>query len=541
MYHQFLQNIQRALRTQQTKLTQDQLAVKISLCRTLEQFQALVPFICEDFSLDFSEVGQNFIIARGTQVMQRFQTIHCKRQFALELQSQLKMVLEVVLAPILRLKALILLAWIKCKFDLKSMSEVEMPSNYLSSKVRFTHEFGKGRFCRANQSLKAGEIILVENPIASIVFHPEDLYCHCCSGLLMLALPCPTCPDVLFCSLKCLVTSLSSYHKRECKIRLFGILKKLAKNVDQVSFGKIIALRLINQKRAWESTKLQLSPVDETLLPEAGMDDYDFLWSLYALRRPIDHTVVDSLLKLFYCDQDQHTDPPSYLREVIFRYSKIIEANSFAVEAPSMNPLQDGRHSSSWSIPVEKWQTGSALYLKASLFNHSCDPNGAFVFDKNQIVIAATRKIEPGEEVSISYGPLFYYQDKEHRQLRMQSYDFECDCGACLLDWPDWNSISTGLVPSNVSSYSKWEPRDLLLETDLRWPITNPRQFLLDVKHVQNWEQLARKSKDLESYRAAMEKRGELFQVVKPPHICHLKTRLGVTSGLWYQYWFPRD
>ncbi|TRY75318.1 hypothetical protein TCAL_00745 [Tigriopus californicus] len=467
--------------------------------------------------------------------MRQFHTIPGKRPFTLELQSQVRTVLNVTVVPVLRLKALILKAWIQDKYAGTKANQCEMPPNYLSSKVQFIHDVRKGRFCLANQSIEAGEVILVEEPIASIVYHPEDLYCHSCAGLLLLALPCPACPDVLFCSLKCLETSLASHHKRECKIRLFGVLKKLAKNVDKVSFGKIIALRLITQKNFLQLEQLQPTDVDETLLPEPEFSDYDFLWSLYALKGSIDHTVVDSLLNLVF--NDLPDDPLTPLKEVVRRYSKIVEANSFAIEAPSLNPLQGERLSSFWTIPIEKWQTGSALYLKASLFNHSCDPSAAFVFFNNRIIIAATRKIEPGEEVSISYGPLFYYHDKEHRQLGMNSYDFKCDCEACLGDWPDWTSISTGLVPKSVFSSSKWKPKDLLMETGIRWPLKNPEQFILAVQAVQESEQAAKISSDLVSYRSAMKKRGQLLQVVKPPHFCHLKTRLGVTTGLWYQYW----
>ena len=59
---------------------------------------------------------------------------------------------------------------------------------------------------------------------------------------------------------------------------------------------------------------------------------------------------------------------------------------------------------------IKKRQIGTALYKNVSRFNHSCDPNVAFVFDKQsqRIILASTRYIEKGEELTISYGPVYH-------------------------------------------------------------------------------------------------------------------------------------
>ena len=66
----------------------------------------------------------------------------------------------------------------------------------------------------------------------------------------MTILPCPVCPDVQFCSQDCLFKSLQGHHKYECRMRLYGILRALNRNTisNEISVGKIVALRLITQK-----------------------------------------------------------------------------------------------------------------------------------------------------------------------------------------------------------------------------------------------------------------------------------------------------
>ena len=59
---------------------------------------------------------------------------------------------------------------------------------------------------------------------------------------------------------------------------------------------------------------------------------------------------------------------------------------------------------------IEKHQIGTALYTNISRFNHSCNPNVAFVFDNQcqKIVLCTARFIKKGEELTISYGPVYH-------------------------------------------------------------------------------------------------------------------------------------
>lgn len=46
------------------------------------------------------------------------------------------------------------------------------------------------------------------------------------------------------------------------------------------------------------------------------------------------------------------------------------------------------------------------VYLAAAMLNHSCIPNALATFHGAEMRVVATRAVEKGEPVTISYGPL---------------------------------------------------------------------------------------------------------------------------------------
>ena len=77
----------------------------------------------------------------------------------------------------------------------------------------------------------------------------SQLHCANCGTSCLTVLPCPNCPDVQFCSTRCLIKNLEGAHRYECSMRLYGILRVVNKNiVDGLSVGKLMALRLVTQK-----------------------------------------------------------------------------------------------------------------------------------------------------------------------------------------------------------------------------------------------------------------------------------------------------
>lgn len=79
--------------------------------------------------------------------------------------------------------------------------------------------------------------------------------------------------------------------------------------------------------------------------------------------------------------------------------------------------------------------TVGCLYAKASLVNHSCEPNADYMFTtENHIVIIATRDIAQGEEVTHSYvEPRIQMKSPRKRKAAiLERTKFECQCVACV-------------------------------------------------------------------------------------------------------------
>lgn len=71
------------------------------------------------------------------------------------------------------------------------------------------------------------------------------------------------------------------------------------------------------------------------------------------------------------------------------------------------------------------------MFPKIARINHSCKPNSGnwWSENSNHRIIYASRDIEKGEEITVSYIPLL--KTARDRQARLQQYGFTCDCDAC--------------------------------------------------------------------------------------------------------------
>ena len=70
----------------------------------------------------------------------------------------------------------------------------------------------------------------------------------------------------------------------------------------------------------------------------------------------------------------------------------------------------------------------SALYLRASMLNHSCRPNTRPVIDAGYAMkVVALEDIAAGEEVTTSYVGPFHTTLQRRAMLRMGKC-FDCDC-----------------------------------------------------------------------------------------------------------------
>lgn len=74
------------------------------------------------------------------------------------------------------------------------------------------------------------------------------------------------------------------------------------------------------------------------------------------------------------------------------------------------------------------------LFVKIARINHSCRPNASYswVPEIGKRVVYANRRIEAGEEISVSYIPLLL--KRLDRQQHLDTYGFICSCDACAME-----------------------------------------------------------------------------------------------------------
>ena len=99
-------------------------------------------------------------------------------------------------------------------------------------------------------------------------------------------------------------------------------------------------------------------------------------------------------------------------------------------EAPEqVEAAVDGEKETHWE---EERSTliGREVYLEASMFNHSCEPNCEMSRSSGNCEIKCTRDVKEGEELTISY--IDESQCRSHRrQALLRNYHFHCQCSKC--------------------------------------------------------------------------------------------------------------
>ena len=75
--------------------------------------------------------------------------------------------------------------------------------------------------------------------------------------------------------------------------------------------------------------------------------------------------------------------------------------------------------------------SGSALYLGASIIDHSCAPNATFISNGKEIIIRAIENVNSFEDLRITYIPKLYESTSRRREILTRDYYFFCQCLKC--------------------------------------------------------------------------------------------------------------
>jgi len=64
----------------------------------------------------------------------------------------------------------------------------------------------------------------------------------------------------------------------------------------------------------------------------------------------------------------------------------------------------------------------------SAMLNHSCEPNVTWSFEGRELRVVATRDIQPGEELLMSY-----IEDRDMRKEKLQVWwGINCECKLCV-------------------------------------------------------------------------------------------------------------
>ena len=106
-----------------------------------------------------------------------------------------------------------------------------------------------------------------------------------------------------------------------------------------------------------------------------------------------------------------------------------------------------------------------SIHLSMSTLNHSCIPNCSTIFNPDHsLTIRAIRPILKGEELTLSYSPMFAGRLERQRMFR-KNWFFECSCLRCMditdlgthFDTHLCSSCASNVLPVTLHEESAWK------------------------------------------------------------------------------------
>ncbi|KRT82312.1 SET domain-containing protein [Oryctes borbonicus] len=287
---------------------------------------------------------------------------------------------------------------------------------------------GLGTFVAAQEDVKTGDVLVVESPYAACLT-PDyfGTHCHHCFERLLAPVACPTCCSVAFCKNECRDLAVNIYHGFECKYLdlLIG---------SGMSILAHIALRMVTQNSLERMLKIyenrKLEKVYSLCTNEGLRRPEDFfqrtLMSCFLLR---------CLQKCGYFPNRKNDDcTPSEdelkVGELLLLHLQILQFNA--------HEIYEARYSQQHRFKGTKVANiGVAIYPTSSFFNHSCYPGVTRYFVGTSIVLTSIRPITAGDVIPENYGPIFTRRKLSERKTSLSArYWFNCQCIACVQDWP---------------------------------------------------------------------------------------------------------
>jgi hypothetical protein len=256
--------------------------------------------------------------------------------------------------------------------------------------------------------------------------------------LLNLKLYCNRCLQVMYCSAACLAEAAEKYHFTECPVlrQLFAVYQWNDVNDGSALTVRILSIIGIDKWREFLATEASTCTTSGIKgFNTEGQYISSSLIALYNLASNIPETdgkevlmcCLTTILIMKCLGLDNDPNYNEFAGSVLqLHMSTYCNWNGYIL------PFFKG-----CSLQPETVDVGRSLALGFSLLNHSCNPNAAYFFSENYIIVKALEPIKMGEQVTISYQHVFISTPKIDRINHLQGiYSFTCECEACIHSWP---------------------------------------------------------------------------------------------------------
>lgn len=328
-------------------------------------------------------------------------------------------------------------------FKLSHKSNPKMPAVVDCLEVRRDELYG--RHIITTRDLAAGEILAIEKPFFKYlkvdredVEYPETNvynYCaKCLSDNYLDLISCPACTNTMFCNEKCYNEGMASFHQYECNIESVleetGSMRMALRSFFHslfISGGSIEKLKQLMRISDLKNPTI----LDYDLSEDENDENENYLKCMISLAHNTNVALIKDFSDVF--SQNSHlkelwTLHKDFINEYIIRMHQIEILNFHGIKGRSLKKRGDRFRSS----------VGDGSYAFCSLINHSCCPNVMRIVVDSCMVLIVERPVKANEQIFDCYiGDSFYYKAKKFRQDELQDYNFNCECAACLNQYPD--------------------------------------------------------------------------------------------------------
>ncbi|KAI9266899.1 hypothetical protein BDA99DRAFT_506927 [Phascolomyces articulosus] len=313
---------------------------------------------------------------------------------------------------------------------------------YLASyHLALVQDKDKGKSVVATAPLERGAIVTTSQPLGTVPLKANrHEFCNYCFRKLGSTATtynqttplqrCSRCKSAYFCDMACFKNAWLSYHQFVCQP---ATPNNHHHHDDDESNNKI------NDDEEEDDSTLDLEMTERVALNVSRfMKRQQVNGEQQQGMEPNDEETVQVTMEAFASLMDHLDNHPHYLLDHYASVAKTAKEKSYLVDTP----LQEkqliqflGRFKcNNFAIYDEQLFTmGEGTYPVASLFNHSCRPNAAVLFDGALLVIKAIDNIQPDEEITIAYVDIAHSRTARQKTLR-DKYFFQCTCERCRDD-----------------------------------------------------------------------------------------------------------